>query len=342
MFEIDPRYLEGQPVLDRLSSVLRKGTVPHAFLFTGTDGTGKTTAATMFAMAANCRRLTAGTGDTFGNRLLFAARCTCRSCNRIREELHPDIHRITPSGTFIRIDRIRELGHALSMKPYEARVRVVIIEQSQAMNPEAANALLKMLEEPPVRTVLILTAAEPSELLPTIRSRCQTIRFSPLSRPVLAALLAERHDIPAEEAAILAALSGGLSGPDEKETPRERLRRLRWLVRVMTEIIDPARPAPGTAFLMAFSERLARERDHLTTSLNLIKIWLRDLIVVRHAPDRILLSVWRDQLRQLAGTVSIERLLSNIDAIEAAQKGLRSNANVRLTLDVLSLRLTTE
>ena len=156
-----------------LLSLLFHGTIPHALLFTGIEGVGKKTAAVALAMACNCRRPVAV--EPCGE---------CAACRKIAAGAHPDILRVSPAGAMIKIDQIRELCQVLTMKPYEARVRVVIIADAHTLNPAAGNALLKMLEEPPARTVLILTAPQTGDLLPTIVSRCQHIRFKPIARTI--------------------------------------------------------------------------------------------------------------------------------------------------------------
>ena len=171
-----------------LTTFLQNGTVPHALLFTGIEGVGKQSAAVTFAMACNC------TGDFSENKFEWRDNRTaddhstadprhitnpcgnCKPCRKIESKNHPDIIRIKPSGVFIKIDQIRALCQTLAMKPYEAGIRVVLISDAQAMNPAAGNALLKVLEEPPTGTILILVANHTADLLPTIVSRCRHIR----------------------------------------------------------------------------------------------------------------------------------------------------------------------
>ncbi len=187
----------------QLSTILQKGNIPHALLFSGIEGVGKQTAAMMFAMVCNCQQLPVDSDQSGpGNWLMAADNCTCKSCKKIESGNHPDIHMVEPSGSFIRIDQIRSLCHALAMKPYEARMRVVIISNAQAMNPEASNALLKALEEPPDRTILIITAIQLSDILPTIVSRCQHIRFSPIPQKKLEAFLIEKQGVGPDDATI--------------------------------------------------------------------------------------------------------------------------------------------
>jgi len=164
-----------------IQALLRRKTIPHAFLFTGTEGVGKLRTAMEFAKACNCRNRHPNSGatrQTGGMPSKGATACgVCAACRKIEAGVHPDVHRINPSGSFIRIDSIRSLQHSLSMRPYEADVRVIIVTGAQHMTPPAANAFLKMLEEPPAGTVLILIAERVSEMMPTVVSRCRRIHF---------------------------------------------------------------------------------------------------------------------------------------------------------------------
>ena len=126
-----------------LTTLIKKGTIPHALLFTGIEGVGKLAAAMTFAMACNC------TTQLYNQKKSedISGPCDqCRSCKKIRSGNHPDIIHIKPSGHYIKIAQIRSLCQTLAMKPYEARLRVVIISDSQAMNPQAGNALLKFCQ----------------------------------------------------------------------------------------------------------------------------------------------------------------------------------------------------
>ena len=155
-----------------LTALLYHGTLPHALLFTGIAGVGKKAAAIELARACNCvKRNSGGTPKLKKNRE-NRGNCTndlnlsigpcgrCKSCRKIRAGNHPDIIQVKPAGPYIKIAQVRALCNTLAMKPYEAKTRVVIIYDAQTMNPAAGNALLKILEEPPQRTILILIAAD--------------------------------------------------------------------------------------------------------------------------------------------------------------------------------------
>src|SRR5512137_129619 len=189
-----------------LRAALRRGRLHHAYLLGGPEGVGKGTAARLLAQAANCEG--AGAGDD--------ACGQCGPCRKIAHGTHPDVYLLeeervmakagrwepksgrTPSREIV-VDQVRDLvDHRLSMRRFEGRRRVVVIDPADAMNVQAQNALLKTLEEPPDATTLVLVSSTPDALLPTIRSRCLRVAFAPLPEPVIRARLEAAGQPPAE------------------------------------------------------------------------------------------------------------------------------------------------
>jgi DNA polymerase-3 subunit delta' len=191
---------------------IRRGRLSHAYLFVGDEGIGKRTFAHALSQCLLCQTLADDVVDACG---------TCPSCLRFQAGTHPDFHTVgIPEGKSelpieliagSRDKRGREgLCFDLSMRPTNGSRRIAVIDDADHMNAASANALLKTLEEPPPYAILILIAASPDSLLPTIRSRCQQVRFDPLSIDDVASLLVAQGTVedPAE-AATVARLSGG-------------------------------------------------------------------------------------------------------------------------------------
>ena len=322
-----------------LTSFLREKTYPHALLFTGIEGVGKGNAAEIFARACNCKSA-AKTDNGGSSEIPLNLPCDrCRSCRKIESGNHPDIIRIKPAGQFIRIDQIRALGDTLNLKPYEAKLRVVIIRHAHTMNPSASNALLKMLEEPPARTILILTALQTTDLLPTIVSRCQHIRFNPISRSTLARFLNSEHGVAPERAEVLAAMANGSLTRAVKMAGSDWLRQRKWLIEA-SGLDQPgmlaSRQRPE---LLAFAEILARDRKDLPLRLEVLKFWLRDLLIFPHDPSRIINVDLKEHISGAAGQLPQSTLEEGYHAIQSAEKNLQSNANVRLTLEDMMFKL---
>jgi DNA polymerase-3 subunit delta' len=337
-----------------LSSLLRNRKIPHALLFTGFEGVGKAAVARIFAMACNCSTRKAEdvreTPDGQAPRLSSvdekseiyrdpSSPCgACKSCRKIETGNHPDIIRVKPSGPFIKIDQIRTLCRTLAMKPYEARLRVVIISDAHTMNAPAGNALLKVLEEPPDQTILVLTALHPSDLLPTVASRCQHIRFNPISRNNLTAKLVDAAGLDPDDAAVITTMANGSYAKALSMTrPGKRgnwIERRRWLLGEVDAL--SSRP---TRFQLAFAARLAKDKEILPDSLEVIKTYLRDLVVAKYYPEKIINKDLTDKIQYASQKTSVASLLKKLKDIQTAQKDIDANANLRLALEVLMVRL---
>jgi DNA polymerase III subunit delta' len=188
---------------DLASTVLRRavagGHVPHAYLFAGPAGVGKRGAALGLGMALGCAvKPRAGCG-------------ACDTCRRIEAGLHPDVPTFAPDGAFIVMEQAQAMVALAQQRPHEAPARVIVVDDADRLNLNAANCLLKALEEPHAGTHFVLCTTAPERILPTIRSRTQRVRFRPIGVDALVAL-AEAHGVPRERAATAAVLADGSLG----------------------------------------------------------------------------------------------------------------------------------
>jgi len=220
------------------------------------------------------------------------------------------------------------------MKPYEASTRVVIISEAQAMNPAAGNALLKMLEEPPAGSCLILLAPQTSDLLPTIVSRCQHIRFNPIPTEKLAAALAADHALEPSEAGAIAAMAGGSFSRALAMHRTHWIRRRNWLIRELQALSDSA-----VNRRLAFSQRLAADKKNLPEVLQIMIAWLRDLAVEKVCPGKTL----NRDLSQITGReahkISMAALLEKIEIIDSAASAIQAGTNLRLAMESMVMKL---
>jgi DNA polymerase-3 subunit delta' len=329
-----------QPI-QLLTTLYRKHTVPHALLFTGIDGIGKKKCSIAFAMLCNC----INEGSFSENNVSFFNKITpcgqCISCNKILSENHPDIIFIEPSGASIKIDQIRELCRTLTMKPFEARRRIVIISNAQAMSTEAGNALLKNLEEPPENTVFILTALQVSDLLPTIVSRCQHIRFNPVAPERISEMLINHYDIDKKDALLVAHMANGSLGKAVEMIIAGKkfdwIKYKRWLLHVIFKNIQED---TSIALQMAFASKLSEHKEFLMDSLDMIMSFFRDFVVYQYYPENVIDSDVRYYIQYVSEKVSVESAVKKIEAIQTVQKDIRSsNINVRLILEALFMKL---
>ncbi len=330
-----------------LTAFLQNGTIPHALLFTGIEGVGKKSVADIFATACNCtgdisenkfKRGSSRAADkpSSANRQPITNPCgRCKSCRKIESRSHPDIIRIEPSGVFIKIDQIRALCHSLAMKPYEASIRMVLISDAQAMNPAAGNALLKVLEEPPTGTILILVANHTADLLPTIVSRCRHIRFNPISRKDMESVLVSSHGLDPPNATIVAAMAGGSLSRALHMYRTNWINRRNWLIRELDSLSSKT-----ISRLLAFSEHLAQNKADLPDALEIMKFWLRDLVIGKFYPEKIIHQDLAENVHQTAQKMSTTSLISKIETIQSTQNAIQAGTNLRLAMETMVLKLS--
>jgi DNA polymerase-3 subunit delta' len=258
----------------------------------------------------------------------------CKTCRKIGSGNHADIIRIQPSGAFIKIAQIRELLDTLAMKPYEAKIRVVVISDAQAMNAAASNALLKILEEPPDRTVLVLIATQKSDLLPTIVSRCQHIGFNPITKNSLAVLLREAHGIAPETAESIAAMANGNLSRAQAMVRQNWLERREWLLEEINAL-----SLQKMSRLFALAQKLSGEKEMFSETLEVMKIWFRDLAIGQYDTNKIINQDIAEKVKIASEKDSTESLLSKFDAVQQAQNRITANSNLRLTMENLLIQL---
>ena len=187
-----------------LQQHLISGEVHHAYLFTGAPGVGRRSLALEFARAINCANPPTP-GEACG---------VCSICKHITLMQQADLHIVAPEtdGGMIKVDQIRDLQRSLILTPYEAKYRIALLLNFQRANANAQNALLKTLEEAPRKVILLLTADSTESLLPTISSRCETLRLRPTSIETLTSVLNEREKLSPEKAALYAHIANGRPG----------------------------------------------------------------------------------------------------------------------------------
>jgi DNA polymerase III subunit delta' len=324
-----------------LSTLLQKGLIPNALLFTGPKGVGKKMAAFAFAMAANCVGINKpqkkNSSRNIEDGVFPIEPCgLCKHCRKFDSGSHPDFIRIDPEGQMTKIIQIRELRQILAMKPFEAKLRVVVISKADTLNQEASNALLKVLEEPPYRTILILITPQVSDLLSTIVSRCQHVRFHPIPVNLLAAALTQDFGMDQKEAELMAIMANGSFSKALVFQNTDWIFRRNWIIKE-TENMDSL----SIAVILALAEKIAKSKDKesINDLLEMMETWYRDLMIIKYCPDKIINKDLRENIQAVSQGYHQNALLNRISAVQQAQKEIEANVNSRLILENLFMTL---
>ncbi len=299
-----------------LQAFLRNATLPHALLLTGISGIGKRLTAKAVAMTLNCSNAKAASDDRPD------ACGRCRSCRQIGAGTHPDVIQIEPQGNYLRIDQIRKLLSIVALKPFTAANRVVIIAASHLMNQEASNALLKVLEEPPADTTLILTAPNKTDLLSTIVSRCRHIRFNRLNKDELVKCMSRRHGTDTQELARAATLADGSLTKAEQLLDPQRQAEHDWVIQAAGLDREGVLDKRSISTALAFAGQLAAQKEKVPDLLDILKIWIRDLAIRPYQPELVLHRNDENVLDRIRRNLDNDRLLAIWAAVEKAQKDI--------------------
>jgi len=321
-----------------LQRSLEKEALAHAYFLVGPPHVGKMTLALDLAKAINCDAAEPPCGE-------------CTACRRIASGKHADVQIIGLTGdgdsaearsqTEISIDQIRQMQHSACLPPFEGRYKVFIIEGAELLSNEAANCLLKTLEEPEEKVVfLLLTARE--ELLPaTIVSRCQRLELPPLAVGEVEAALNSRWAVEQERARLLARLCHGrlgwalLAAPDDSWL-KERSERMEQLLGV----IDTADYEGRLEYAVQLASQFNKNRGSAQEILDLWLDWWHDLLLVKIGCVEAITNVDVSAvLEQRAKDYSLAEIKSFISAIQSVGNQLKQNANPQLVFEVLMLSI---
>ncbi|BHH81731.1 DNA polymerase III subunit delta' [Desulforhopalus sp. 52FAK] len=293
--------------------------LPHGFLFKGPDGVGKRMYARGLAAALNCK--VSGPRQACGD---------CTSCKKLYAGNHPDFTIVQPDKGAIKIDQIRGLIKVVSYPPYESAVRVVVLEDVHTMRREAANSLLKTLEEPPVGNILILTADSSRDILPTLTSRCQVLPFGFLTAEDTCTVLAD-NDVDDTEARVLARLSEGSPGIALTLHKAGMIPLLSDVIGFLSDsAIDINR---DVGLLLRLAEKVAALKEELPTFFGLLRLWLRDLLFQETEVLTLL------GMGEAVKGWSSKQIYIKLQAIDRAELELSRNCNKNLVCEVLLFKL---
>lgn len=306
-----------------LENAIQHQRVAHAYLFAGPVGIGKRQVAQAFAGVMLCENNN-GCGH-------------CNACSKMATESHPDVHKLQADGHSIKIEQVRTLQAQLALRAFSGRGKICLIDDAHLLTREAANALLKTLEEPVPGTFIILISSAPEMLLPTIRSRCQQISFLRLPQRDLAQHLSRQLSLSPAEAAVLAAVSDGSFHKALGKNQDLYLKKRVELIQALSALT-----ATSTIQTFEFAQDLKGEKDLLDEILGIFEIFFRDLLLHKLGQAEAAM-INQDQMpliQQQAGLLSAPQILTRIEAVGRARKDLAGNINAHLAMDHMLMQIT--
>lgn len=297
-------------IKEHLQQGIRNGQVGHAYIFEGDDGIGKLMAARAFAATLQC---SGGGIEPCGQ---------CVSCLQTESGNQPDVTFVTHEKSVISVDDIREqLCIPITIKPYAGPYRIFIVDEAEKMNEQAQNALLKTLEEPPEYGIILLLTNNRAAFLQTILSRAVVLEFLPVPDEELVPFLMRKAQIPDYRAKLAAAFAGGSPGKALACAGSENFQRQKdTVVGVMQNL-----PDMDDARMASTAKSLAGKKDELDAILDLMQVWLRDLLYMKAAGKRasLMFSQEKDVLQAQSVRISYEgirRLQAELDGLLASRK----------------------
>ena len=319
--------LDTNKVVEQLQRTVASDRIAGAYLFYGPEGVGKETVARYFAQLILCQQeAQPGSPPVTGKRQVCG---TCLACRKVDSGNHPDLQFIRPEGSLLKIGQIRELQKQIIYEPLEASRKIYILADTERMNPEAENCLLKTLEEPPAASVLILLTSNIQALLPTTRSRCQILQFHPMPTQALAEILVNKFSVAPDQATTLAIAADGAIGKALTQLEKGDI-----LNESVPEILKE------TNLLAAF--KLAENFKDNPETLSELVTWYRDLLFLQQgAPSELIAHVHSlDELRAIVPRYSRLRIQQAIQTIFDTKSLIENtNTNATLALEVMCLKL---
>lgn len=314
-------------VLKMLKNSIKKGRLAHAYLFEGMRGTGKKDVSLLLSKSLFCTHPVDG----------YIPCEACHNCRRINSGNHPDIHIVEPDGASIKKQQIQSLQEEFAKTGVESKKKVYTIVHADRMTVNAANSLLKFLEEPTSETTAILLTEQAQKILPTILSRCQIVTFKQLSSDQLIQKLVERG-VSEKKAPIIAQLTNNL---DEGLA----LSNDEWFAqaqKIVLKLYEVLRKNPLEALVSLQEDWFLhfKDKEQYDQGLDLLLLVLKDLLYIQLGKqNQVVYLDERDRLEQFALQTSAKRLANQMTAILNAKRRLHANMNPQLLLEQLVLQL---
>ena len=314
-------------IIKYIGNAIREDQVSHAYIMNGARGSGKKLLANLFATTLLCEK---GGPDPCNE---------CHSCKQAESGNHPDIIRVThEKPNSISVDDIREqINNTIMIKPYQGPYKIYIIDHADIMTPQAQNALLKTIEEPPKYAVIMLLTENAETLLPTITSRCVMLKLRYIKDTLIKKYLMETMEIPDYKAEICTAFAQGNMGRAIMLANSEHFNEIRDEA---IQLLKYIHEMELSEIVQAVS-RITKYKLEITDYLDIIMIWYRDILLYKATKD-IDKVVFKDQInyiKEQAKKSSYEGIQLILESLEKAKARLKANVNFDLVMELLFLTI---
>lgn len=314
-----------EQIVKNLRTAIQQDRIAHAYIFDGAEGLGKGMTAVAFAQAIICKAFQQEPCNT------------CSACIKFRHNNHPDIMMIEPEGASIKNKQIEAFQQDLQRKPYESSKKVYIIKQGDQMTESAQNRLLKTLEEPPEYGVIILISENANRFLPTIRSRCQMMKFHRLGEQQILLFLREKYGMAPEESRVYAAFSDGIPGKavQLKESPAF-LEKREATIGVIEKVLEGD---PLSVF--SLTDFFESNKDNIQELLDFMLTWFRDILILKEtsSEDYLINLDKKRALNSYALRIGYQQISHIIKIIERTKGDLKANINFQLAIENMLLSM---
>lgn len=310
--------------IESLKNAIDKGSISHSYLFEGEEGLGKKKVALAFSKTLLCKE-----GSNHPCNI-------CSSCIKFNTGNHPDFKIIEPEKGLINLKKVEELIKSVSTAPFESKRKIFLIDESHTMNLEGKNKLLKTLEEPPEFMNIILVTSRSNNLLPTIVSRCQSVKFYPIDSSRISNLLVKEYSIDSDKAKFISEFTKGSVGKSiELCSSIDFFQKRDEIIKIIDSILKG-----DTTKALSSTDLFNSNKENINELLDIMLYWFRDVLVYKELGESALI-LNKDKFEILSNQsfVDLNKINDIIYRIEETKANIKSNVNFGLSIETMLLNI---
>jgi len=314
-----------EQIIENLQNAIKHNSIAHSYLLEGPKSIGKEKLAKVLAKTLLCRANDISPCNV------------CASCVKFDSSNHPDFHIEEPQGGTFKKEQIEEIQRSMRLFPYEGRKKIYILKDIDKMTAMAQNSFLKTLEEPPDYVVIIMTVTNSYSLLPTIISRCQILKLTPIANNKIENALVNIYGSTAEEARLITSFSNGIIGKAINLSNSEEFKKLREdIISIISSTIDS-----DSFKIFSLSEFFTDKKDNIDDVLDMMLIWFRDILIYEETGNvNLLINMDKiDMIKTHCNKLSSHRVHDIIKLVQNTKDNIKAKVNYQLSIEVMLLKM---